>query len=99
MQLPAGIAPGSYLLTFDTQDGAPDESWVTLTSSGADLEHNPDRGPSYCDLGEGLLDLLQMFARKKGALRHGGFDCFGDALGEAPVLLAIPPSRGAPAGV
>jgi hypothetical protein len=29
---------------------------ITLTSSGADFEHNPDRGPSFSDLGEGLLD-------------------------------------------
>lgn len=29
---------------------------ITLSSSGADFEHNPDRGPSFADLGEGLLD-------------------------------------------
>jgi hypothetical protein len=39
---------------------------ITLSSSGIDMEHNPDRGPSYADLGEGLLDPRQPFAFSPG---------------------------------
>ena len=39
---------------------------ITLSSSGADFEHNPDRGPSFADLGEGLLDPRPPFSFDPG---------------------------------
>src|SRR5262252_9404110 len=46
---------------------------VTLSSSGADIEHNPDRGPSYCDLGEGLMDPRSPFCYVPGAASSKAF--------------------------
>jgi hypothetical protein len=40
---------------------------ITLSSSGADMEHNPDRGPSFSDLGEGLLDPRPPFMFQPGS--------------------------------
>jgi hypothetical protein len=43
-------------MTITTVAGPQITYGITLTSSGADLEHNPDRGPSFADLGEALVD-------------------------------------------
>lgn len=43
-------------MTITTVAGPQITYGITLSSSGADFEHNPDRGPSFSDLGEGLLD-------------------------------------------
>jgi hypothetical protein len=43
-------------MTITTVAGPQITYGITLSSSGIDMEHNPDRGPSFADLGEGLLD-------------------------------------------
>ena len=48
----ASVAEVSTAVRFDQRRRCS----ISLTSSGADLEHNPDRGPSFADLGEGLID-------------------------------------------
>lgn len=62
---------------------------ITLSSSGADLEHNPDRGPSICDLGEGLMDPRPQFCFQPGGASSKPFFAWAGLFG-GPVLDAIP---------
>lgn len=61
---------------------------TTLTSSGVDLEHNPDRGPTGFDLGSLLLDPRQPFAYQPGGATTR--DYFGWATGGGPVVDQAP---------
>lgn len=62
---------------------------VTLSSSGADFEHNPDRGPSICDLGEGLMDPRPQFMFQPGGASSKAFFAWAGLFG-GPVVDAIP---------
>jgi hypothetical protein len=62
---------------------------TVLTSCGADLEHNPDRGPSFADLGEGLLDPRPQFMFQPGAASSKAFYGWAGLFG-GPVVDAIP---------
>lgn len=62
---------------------------TTLTSSGVDLEHNPDRGPSAADLGEMLLDPRPQFSFQPGQGATKPFYGWAGLFG-GPVVDAIP---------
>lgn len=62
---------------------------ITLSSCGADFEHNPDRGPSVCDLGEGLMDPRPPFCFQPGAASSRPFYAWAGLFG-GPVVDAIP---------
>lgn len=65
---------------------------ITLTSSGADLEHNPDRGPSYCDLGEGLVDPRPPFMFAPGQASSKPFFGWAGLFG-GPVVDQAPSAK------
>jgi|GEM_PF-4336246 hypothetical protein len=62
---------------------------VTLTSSGADLEHNPDRGPSVVDLGEMMVDPRPPFCFQPGQASSKAFYGWAGAFG-GPVVDQAP---------
>jgi hypothetical protein len=62
---------------------------ITLTSCGIDLEHNPDRGPSVADLGEGLLDPRPPFMFAPGQASSKPFFAWAGLFG-GPVVDQAP---------
>lgn len=60
-------------MTVTSNSGPQVNFGITYSSSGADTEHNPDRGPSFCDLGEGLLDPRPPFAFAPGSASSKAF--------------------------
>lgn len=64
---------------------------LTLTSSGVDMEHNPDRGPTGFDLGAMLLDPRQPFGYQPG--QGPATDYLGWAMGGGPVVDQAPSAK------
>jgi hypothetical protein len=60
-------------MTVTSNSGPQINFGTVLSSSGADIEHNSDRGPSFCDLGEGLLDPRPPFMFQPGAASSKAF--------------------------
>jgi len=56
------------------------------------MEHNPDRGPSFCDLGEGLLDPRPPFAFQPGSASSKPFYGWAGLFG-GPVVDQAPSAK------
>jgi len=76
-------------MTITAQSGPGVYFGTTLSSSGVDFEHNPDRGPSAVDLGLMTLDPRPPFGYQPGAASSRPFYGWAGAFG-GPVVDQAP---------
>lgn len=76
-------------MTVTTVAGPQITYGITLTSCGIDLEHNPDRGPSFADLGEALIDPRPPFMFAPGQASSKAFYGWAGLFG-GPVVDQAP---------
>lgn len=79
-------------MTISAESGPKVTFGTVLTSSGADLEHNPDRGPSALDLGEMILDPRPPFMYQPGQASSRPFYGWAGAFG-GPVVDQAPSGK------
>lgn len=79
-------------MTVSTLSGPQVTFGITLTSCGIDMEHNPDRGPSVADLGEGLLDPRPPFMFSPGQASSKPFFAWAGLFG-GPVVDQTPSAK------
>lgn len=79
-------------MTITAQSGPQINYGVTLSSSGLDLEHNPDRGPSIQDLGLATADPRAPFCYAPGSASSKPFFSWAGAFG-GPVVDQAPSAK------
>lgn len=79
-------------MTIAAQSGPLISYGVTLSSSGLDMEHNPDRGPSVTDLGLATADPRAPFCYAPGSASSKPFYSWAGAFG-GPVVDQAPSAK------